>query len=164
MSWLSEFLGGGGDNMDNSALINASAPVHLPLPDQPPPWADMWQNKTVPAFQPGAQEELSNQLAFGGFGTPQANSEWLGNIYKPAASFNYGPGRTPAPAAPAAAPAAASAAAPAPVAAAPASSPIAPSAAPRRQMLQMSPDEMLRIARAQNSNPRAGITRSGSSN
>jgi len=58
---------------------------------QIPPWMMNMRPTTIPAFGPGQQQMLANQLAMGGFGTPKANMGWLDKIYDPATVMSQGP-------------------------------------------------------------------------
>ena len=56
-----------------------------------PPWMMNMQPTTIPAFGPGQQQTLANQLAMGGFGTAPANMKWLNQIYSPATTYRQAP-------------------------------------------------------------------------
>ena len=56
-----------------------------------PPWMANMRPTTIPAFAPGQQQMLANQLAMGGFGTAPANMKYLNQIYSPATTYTQAP-------------------------------------------------------------------------
>lgn len=56
-----------------------------------PPWMANMRPTTIPAFGPGQQQMLANQLAMGGFGTAPANMKYLNQIYSPATTYTTAP-------------------------------------------------------------------------
>lgn len=58
---------------------------------QIPPWMMNMAPQTMPAFGPGQQQMLANQLAMGGFGTSPANMKLLDQVYDPVTVMSQGP-------------------------------------------------------------------------